>query len=191
MDRKDFMKSLGGLCTGAGFLGCGCVRSLALDKGRDATEETPLADRLAFAQGYVKRLFDILDQELDPRARTHLVEAMGSACFQAWTKDEAPQPMTVDECVGFIEKHGGGTVMRREGNVLTYAFAMKPGVPITRCGCPIVGNGPEGLSGTFCQCSVGFVRAMFSGYLGRPVQVDLLEALQRGGKTCRFRITVG
>ena len=90
MDRKDFMKSLGGLCTGAGFLGCGCVRSLALDKGRDATEETPLAEKFAFAQGYVKRLFDILDQELDPRARTHLVEAMGSACFQAWTKDEAP-----------------------------------------------------------------------------------------------------
>jgi hypothetical protein len=30
---------------------------------------------------------------------------------------------------------------------------------------------------------------MFSGCLGRPVRVELLEALKRGGKTCRFRIT--
>jgi hypothetical protein len=92
--------------------------------------------------------------------------------------------------VALLKIRAGEHIVRREGNVVTYGFAMKPGVAITRCGCPIAEHGPEGLSATFCRCSVGFVRAMFSGYPGRPVRVELLEALKRGGKTCRFKITV-
>jgi predicted hydrocarbon binding protein len=193
MDRKDFMKSLGGLCAGAGLLGCGCGRALALGNGQDATEETPLAEKFAFAQGYVKRLFDILDRDLDPAARTRLAEAMGSACYESWPqgKNQPPKPMPLDELVTFLQKRTGDNIVRREGNVVYYGFAAKPGVAIARCGCPLAEKGPEGLSGTFCQCSVGFVRAMFSGYLGQPVQVELLEALRRGGKTCRFKVTVG
>ncbi len=187
MDRKDFIKSVGGLCAGAGFLGCGCARALALGGGQ---EETPLAEKLTFAQGYVKRLFDILDRDLDPAARDRLVEAIGSACYQSWPQNQVPKPMTLDELVTFLKKRTGDNIVRREGNVVYYGFAMKPGVPLTRCGCPIVEKVPEGLSRTYCQCSVGFVRAMFGGYLGKPVKVELLEALRRGGKTCSFKVTV-
>jgi predicted hydrocarbon binding protein len=188
MDRKDFMKDLTALCAGTGFLGCGCARLLA--SGQDAEERTPLPEKFAFAQGYVKRLFDILDRDFDPAARGRLVEAMGSACYESWNKSDTPKPMTLDALVAFLKKRTGENIVRREGDAVYYGFAMKPGVPIARCGCPLAEKGPEGLSGTFCQCSVGFVRAMFSGYLGKPVRVELLEAIKQGGKTCRFRVTL-
>ncbi len=188
MDRKDFMKSLGSLCAGAGLLGCGCGRLLALEE--EAQEETPLSEKFAFAQGYVKRLFDILDRDLDPAGRARLVEAMGSACYESWNKDNTPKPMSLDEFVAFLKKRSGENIARREGNIIYYGYAAKPGVPITRCGCPIVEKGPDGLSTTYCQCTVGFLRTMFSGYLGKPVQVEILEAIKRGGKTCRFKVTV-
>ena len=193
MDRKDFMKSLGGLCAGTGLLGCGCGRALALGQGQDDTEGTPLAEKFAFAQSYVKRLFDILDRDLDPVARTRLVEAIGGACYKSWNKGkaQAPKPILFDEFVTWLKKRNGENIVRCEGNVIYYGFAKRPGVPITQCGCPIAERGPEGLSGTYCHCSVGYVRALFSGYLGKPVQVELLEALKLGGKTCRFKITLG
>ncbi|HQT92614.1 MAG TPA: DUF6144 family protein, partial [Candidatus Kryptobacter bacterium] len=58
------------------------------------------------------------------------------------------------------------------------------------CLCPLVESGPEGLSGTYCDCSVGYVREMFRTYTGKAVSVELLESLKRGGRTCRFGITV-
>lgn len=193
MDRKDFMRRLGGLCAGAGFFGCGCGRALSLGRGQDDTEGTPLAEKFAFAQGYVKRLFDILDRDLDPAARSRLVDAIGGACYESWNKGKAqgPGPIPLDEFVTWLKKRNGENIVRRDGNVIYYGFAKTPGVPITRCGCPLVEKDPEGLSGTYCQCSVGFVRALFSRHLGRSVQVELLEALKSGGKTCRFKVTVG
>ena len=93
---------------------------------------------------------------------------------------EGPQPI-------FRPEENPLVSVVQEFNLLTIQ-AVHSGVAITRCGCPIAEKSPEGLSGTFCQCSVGFVRAMFSGYLGKPVRVELLEALKHGGKTCRFKI---
>jgi predicted ArsR family transcriptional regulator len=193
MERKDFLKSLGGLCAGAGYFACGCGRALAGVGDQDAADETPLAEKFAFAQGYVKRLFDVLDRDLDPAARTRLVESMGSACYESWPSNAArvPQTVSLEEFVAYLKKRTGENIVRREGNVVYYGFAEKPGVPITRCGCPIVERGLAGLSGTFCQCSIGYVRAMFGIYLGKSVQVELLEAIKRGGKTCRFKITLG
>ena len=190
MDRKDFMKSLGGICAGAGLLGCACGRAFALGLGQEEAEETPLSEKFDFAQTYVKRLFDILDRELDPATRARIVEEMGRACYEGWAKGKAPKPVTVDELVTSLKKRSGENLVRREGNVLYYGYASSPGVANRRCLCPIVEKGPAGLSATYCQCSVGYVRTMFRGYLGKPVSVELIESLKRGGKTCRFKITL-
>lgn len=191
MDRKDFMKSLGGLCAGAGILGCGCGRALAL--GQETQEGTPLSEKYDFAQTYVKRLFDILDSELDAATRTRLVEAMGRACYLGWTEGKTPKTVTVDELAAGIKKRSGDAAIRREGNILYFQYTTgTTGLKVANgyCLCPLVEKGPAGLSGTFCQCSVGYVRTMFSGYLGKPVTVELLESLKRGGKACRFKITI-
>jgi len=58
------------------------------------------------------------------------------------------------------------------------------------CMCPIVESGPPGLSPSYCNCSAGYVGEMFERWLGKPVEVDVLETLKSGGKDCIFQITI-
>jgi hypothetical protein len=189
MDRKDFIKTFGNLCAGAGILGCGCERALALSQ--DATKETPLSEKFEWAQTWVKRLFDILDRELDSATRTRIMEEMGRTCYEGSIQGLTIKPRSIDELMAWLNKQNGEDSIRRDGNVLFFQFTRNPaGLRVTDgyCLCPLVEKGPEGLSGTYCQCSVGYVRNMFSMYLEKPVQVELLESLKRGGKTCRFKV---
>jgi predicted hydrocarbon binding protein len=54
------------------------------------------------------------------------------------------------------------------------------------CGCPLVRAGLVGLSPTFCQCSRGWVEAVFETALGKRVEVELEQAIGRGDPVCKF-----
>lgn len=58
------------------------------------------------------------------------------------------------------------------------------------CFSPLVENRPKGLSATYCQCSVGYMKESFRVLAGKEPKVELLESVLRGGKECRFRIEV-
>jgi len=58
------------------------------------------------------------------------------------------------------------------------------------CACMGAGAGPEGLSGLWCECSIGYVRYMFERYTTARVDLELLESLKRGGIGCKFKISV-
>lgn len=57
------------------------------------------------------------------------------------------------------------------------------------CVCPIVTTGistnPE-----LCNCTKGFTKALFTALLDRKVQVELIETVLTGGKSCKQRITI-
>jgi predicted hydrocarbon binding protein len=55
-----------------------------------------------------------------------------------------------------------------------------------RCGCPLVREGLVKLVPAFCECSRGFVAALFQGAFGQPVSVDLKRAIGRGDPVCEF-----
>jgi predicted hydrocarbon binding protein len=59
------------------------------------------------------------------------------------------------------------------------------------CGCPLVRAGLVRLSPTFCNCSRGWVKAVFEAVLERPVEVALEQAIGRGDPVCRFLIHPG
>jgi predicted hydrocarbon binding protein len=44
------------------------------------------------------------------------------------------------------------------------------------------------LSGTYCNCSRGWAKALFEGALGRPVDVVMEQSIIRGDEQCQFRI---
>jgi len=56
--------------------------------------------------------------------------------------------------------------------------------------CTFVETKPAGLSGTYCLCSIGYVKEWFDQMFARPVTVELLESTLTGGKRCRFKIMV-
>ena len=68
----------------------------------------------------------------------------------------------------------------RDGDVITSVCEQ--------CGCPLVRAGWVRPSPAFCNCSRGWVKAVFETALGRPVEVELGQAIGRGDPVCRFLV---
>ena len=56
------------------------------------------------------------------------------------------------------------------------------------CGCPLVQEGYLQNSPTFCLCSRGWVKAVFTEALEEVVDVDLVQAIGRGDECCEFMV---
>lgn len=56
------------------------------------------------------------------------------------------------------------------------------------CGCPLVQSEVVNLTGTFCYCSVGWVRTIFKTLLRRPVEVELEKAIGLGDDMCKYNV---
>ncbi|MGA3287456.1 MAG: DUF6144 family protein [Bacteroidota bacterium] len=148
-------------------------------------------EKVESAQRWVKRFFDTLDAQLDEPTRKKLMEANGKRCHQRGHK--IPEhPIELDKLVQRIQERNGKEHCRLEGNTVYYNYVQNPrGLCVADgyCLCPIVEKGPEGLSGTFCYCSAGYVREMFESVTGRNTTVEILETIKRGGKGCKFKVT--
>jgi len=60
-----------------------------------------------------------------------------------------------------------------------------------KCFCKQVANTKERFNNiTYCQCSIEFNRQFFTAALGKEVQVELLQSIICGAKSCKFRITI-
>ncbi len=191
MDRKYFLKSCGVFGIGSCFLP-GMIDALAASTP-EGPPVTSCEEKQEFAQKWVKRFFDTFDESLDQPKRKEIMERCGKACFQGSIQGRTITPADIDIFIGEINKYAGEVAAERDGNVVDFHYVGNPrGLKVTDgyCLCPLVESGPAGLSGTFCDCSVGYVKEMFKTYTGRSVTVDLLESLKRGDKGCRFRITL-
>ncbi len=203
MLRSDFCKSL--LTPG---IACGCAMGLGpagiLDKiipsGNpvENPNETPCNEKMEFAQTWVKRFFEIVDQQLDEETRTRLMQLNGAACaagaYGALTDDKPATTEEIDKIISDWQKNLGKENIYRDGGTVYFNYVGNPkGLKISDgyCLCPLIENKPETLSPTYCQCSVGYVGYMFQRHIThKPVQVELLESLRSGGKACRFKVVL-
>lgn len=56
-----------------------------------------------------------------------------------------------------------------------------------KCTCPMA---PEVSNPMLCNCTLGHEKAMWSELFGRPVEAEIVESFQRGGKDCEFKLHV-
>jgi len=198
MNRKEFLVQLTGYGMAAAGIGampalapcCAAAQTLQTAKDKPA-DGTPIDKRMEFAQTWAKRMMDNLDAELDEPTRVRLMHANGRSCFRG--AKQQPVEGGLDAFIDLVKKweDANPAPIRREGDIVYFDYVRNPaGLRVSDgwCLCPLVEKGPDGLSGTFCECSVGYVTEMFSGIVGKPVRVELLESLKRGGKGCRFKI---
>src|SRR5579885_1472620 len=135
--------------------------------------------RVAFAEKWVKRFFDVLDANLDEATRTQVMQANGRACYEAAAGKG--KPPTLDAFIEKMQSHAGPDSIRREGDVVHLTYTQNSHGLKTAdgyCLCPLVETGPKGLSPTYCICSVGYTQHMFAAIMGHPVKVELLESLR-------------
>ena len=193
MDRKEFLQKSLHLCTGCGCMMMGSA-TLAVPKEEDKKDTppqqgTPDSKKIEFAQLWVGRLMKLLDEQLEEKQKIRLMENMGKVCFLGAHGNTIPP--NLDEFIANLQKWGGKECCRREVDTIYYQYIQNPeGLKVADgwCLCPLVEGGPPELSPTYCQCSVGYVREMFTQAAGKPVAVELTASSKRGDKACRFTI---
>lgn len=201
MKRSQFCKKMiapGLACGCALTINPGSVFGMPVQDIQKGQNETSCADKMKFTQDWVRRFFDIMDQNFDLPARTKLMQANGAACARGaygdFTTTAPASVKEIDSTISTFQQKIGMENIYREENTIYFNYVGNPkGLRISDgyCLCPMIENGPVTLSPTYCQCSVGYVQYMFQKFITyKPVKAELLESLRTGGKTCRFKVLI-
>lgn len=209
LDRKTFVASLGCACM------CAAASSMRTALAAEPSpappspgakppetrpgDKTPerAAKRMEFVDGWVGRFFAALDQALDEPTRRRLMAANGRACYRAFAGEARPrpEPASLERVREWVARDGKARGYSMDGDVVSFEFVGSAetgeAAPDGVCLCPTVEAQAAGaISPTYCHCSVGYVQEMHERVFGRPVQVELLDSVLRGGRRCRFHITL-
>jgi hypothetical protein len=220
MDRKQFLKgSFGaGFCCCAAALGIGSSPaagtgkpgeggqgpsagglSADLHKRMRAASETPDWAKVEKSERWIKNLIDNMDALLDEETKIKLMKSCGRSCYLgAFGVRDKRTPSAQDaeaflanlEKQGFKIERGVDTITAHfgwSGEQNPMGLSLKEGY----CMCPLVEREVRGLSPTYCLCSSGYVQEIFERSTGRTVKsVEVVESVKRGGKDCRFKVTL-
>ena len=139
-------------------------------------------DHKEFTHRWVKNLVESLDAYLDEETKIKLLESCGRACAHGGPIRAAQACQgNLDGWLATLRKwHGGEELVQRDGDVIH--------VLCTECLCTLVKDGPARLPDTYCYCSLGWMKETFGTVVGKPVDVELVESIKRGGQKCRFTI---
>jgi hypothetical protein len=202
MNRKEFLSNVGKVCMGT--CACAMVGGLSAVYAQENQSAPPPAappksradQRIEFAEGWVKRFFAVLDENLDEATRMKIMMANGRSCYLNWIAETKQQirPITLERLKEWIASKANDGSYRIDGNDIYFQYmsAAETGQASAEnaCLCTLVETKPAGLSPTYCYCSVGYVQVMHEKLLNRPVKVELVDSVLKGGKRCQFKITV-
>ena len=217
INRKEFMARIGRL--GAGACMCAAAAGMGAAFGGQTSAQKPAdasaaqealdrtkpgektvaraAKRMEFGDGWLGRFFDAVDGTLDEGSRKKLMMANGKACFSAYAgpPKEQPGPDAVEKFMRSVASHGKDRGYSIDGKTISYEFVGSAETgqasPETICLCPMAeAQTPGKFSPTYCLCSLGYVKEMHERRLGRPVEVELVDSVLRGGKRCKFKMTI-
>lgn len=124
-----------------------------------------------------------LEKNVDEKTLARILEQCGRQCqsqsFIKKAKELYEKSKSIDD---FLEKLGRAYKhLHREGGEVYIVYP--------RCFCSQVNKIPKGkLSGTYCNCSRGWAKALFEGALGRPVEVIMEKSIINGDNECKFRV---
>jgi len=201
LNRKQFLATSAKLCAGTCFCammgGSGALNADDNSSGNETKTEKPRSQkRIEFAENWLKRFMDVLNDNLDTATFEKIMEDNGRRCFSAWVDETGRQvsTATLEQFTQWVNENVKDDTFKVEGNVIYFQFtsaaetgeASKAG----QCLCSFTETKPEGLSPKYCQCSVGYVKEWFSRKFGHPVEVELVTSVLRGDDWCKFKITV-
>ena len=208
MDRKDFLRktfTAGIACCGAGATLFGFslkAKNLEisdeqkprhwvneLEEKMIKGSETPAEFKVQKSEKWIRDLMDNMESILDVPTMKNLMQACGRSCYIDAFGVAPKEKPTLEEAERYISYfESKGYEVKKEGNKTTIIYnwgrdhqnpqglIMSDGY----CMCPLVEDGPKDLSGTFCNCSAGYVKEIFERSTGRTAHVEILDSLREG-----------
>jgi predicted ArsR family transcriptional regulator len=134
---------------------------------------------------WITALMDGLDKNVDEKAIAKMLEQCGRQCqSQSFIKKARAIYQKSKNTEDFLEKLARvHKHLHREGDKVYLVYP--------KCYCSQVNKIPKGrLSGTYCNCSRGWAKALFEGATGKPVEVTMEKSIINGNDQCKFRIVL-
>jgi predicted hydrocarbon binding protein len=128
---------------------------------------------------------------VDPEMRQMIMEKCGETCAHEEMYGPA---IEIAKRIASEESDIQGALDRANSEILWCGRWEREGDVIsstcTTCGCPMVRAGLITATDVFCLCSTGWVKHIFTTLLGRPVKVELAQAMGRGDPRCRYVVNL-
>ncbi len=187
MERKEF------LCRTL-QLGLGSCAVTRVAEAAGVGQETPAnatatPAELAQARGeadfvrhWVTDLLDTAEKELPRELQVKLIEGCGRGCFRRHEFKRAIAEQGKGDVDKLVAAYKKNFEVWRDGQ----SVHIRYGVVSSRCYCPVVKDRPAKPNDLHCECTRMTHQSIFETALGRPVRVEVLETLRRGGRTCHF-----
>ncbi len=145
---------------------------------------TRLQQEKEFVQNWLSDLLAAMETELDPATRVRLMEACGRGCFNRFDfkQDIARKGQgSLEKLIAAYQQNF--EIWREDGMV-----HIRYGEVSSGCYCPAARYRPARPGDLHCECTRTTHQTIFETALGRPIQVEILETVRRGGKTCHFLV---
>ena len=137
------------------------------------------------ATAWIRKAVEGLDEHVDRETCSRVLEACGRQCAPQSLIDRARETYEASADIGeFLVKLGEffDVLHVEDGKV----FVVYP-----ECYCEQIKGIPvEQVPNAYCNCSVGWVKQIFEGALGRPVEVARRSSVVAGDLECRFEVTI-
>lgn len=136
---------------------------------------------------WIEDMLGAVKESKDPTA-VCMIECCGKACAARRNAEAVILQLKVgaSECktrvdyVAFLNKNMPITVTETEDGILIH-FKKK------ECSCPIAADISQ-YTDMLCECTKGYEKAIWSIFFGKPVEVEIIESLLRGGNDCVIKI---
>jgi predicted ArsR family transcriptional regulator len=144
-----------------------------------------MVEMVGRTEKWIATLMDGLEKNVDQKTLAKILEQCGRQCqsksFIKKARNLYEKSKSTDEFLdkmSKVYKH-----LHKEGGRVYLVYH--------KCYCSQVNKIPKGrLSGTYCNCSRGWAKALFEGALGRDVEVIKEKSIIGGDDECRFRIVL-
>jgi hypothetical protein len=148
-----------------------------------------LAEQLAhlkqekeFIQNWFMDLMDAMETKLDHETRISLMEACGRGCFRRFEFKQEIARQGQGSLENLINAYKQNFEIWQENSLVHIRY----GEISAGCYCPAARFRPAKPGDLHCECTRTTHQTIFETALGRPLQVEVVESMRRGGKTCHF-----
>jgi len=132
---------------------------------------------------WITQIIAGLDEHVDPKTRAAILEQCGRQCQS--------QSLIKKAKTIYQKSKNTDDFLHQFSQVYKHLSIEGKNVYITypKCYCPQVNKIPKGeLSGTYCNCSSGWAKALFEGATGRPAEIIMEKTIINGDNQCKFKV---
>ena len=163
------------------------AKSIIPGKSINATSDDELEKVKAekeFIQNWITDLLDTMSKELNKNTQVKMYEGAGRGCYNRYKFKQDIAADGKGNIVKLLEAYQRNFEAWKEGETIHIRY----GKTSSQCYCPAAKFKPAKRNDLHCECTRATHQAIFENALGKPIKVEILETLRRGGQTCHFLV---